>query len=146
MKLKVATLLGVGLLALTACGPKAVDYDTFRLKAQEAYEKSKEVTFETVTYKATDGSDVTTELVVKFSKGAYVVRDDTPVKDVVAATVLVALLDVGMAVNIGNDENIKYYVGGFKIVDDDTTTTFNEYGLVTSSKTNDSQFTVSYKK
>ena len=145
MKLKVATLLGVGLLALTACGAKAVDYDTFHLKAQEAYEKAKDVTFETVTYKQKD-SESSTELVVRFDKGVYGVRDDTALKDVVAAGILVALLDSSMAFLVQESEDVKYYVGGFKITDGDTTITFNEYGLITSSATKDSKFTVSYKK
>ena len=145
MKLKVITLLGAGLLSLTACGAKAVDYNTFHLKANEAYEKAKTVTFETVTYKQTQG-DEKTEIVVRFEKGAYAVRSDTPLDQTASALILVALLDASMAVVVGENEGMKYYVGGFKVVDDDTTATFNEYGLITSSVTKDSKFTVSYKK
>ena len=146
MKLKVITLLGAGLLALTACGAKAVDYNTFHLKANEAYEKAKTVTFETVTYKQTEGTDVNTEIVVRFEKGAYGLRSDTPLDKTATAMILVALLDASMAVVVNESEGMKYYINGFKVVDGDTTATFNEYGLITSSKTKDAKFTVTYKK
>lgn len=151
MKLKVLTLIGAGLFALTACGSKAVNYIDFHAKASEAFEACKSVTYSKVTLNGSfknDSSETKTfdNVVLRFKEGAYIPDNALHAEEDLAAIVM----NLTFAVLEQEDENTKYYIGGFKTVyqKDDTkvTTEWNQYGLMTKVVSGDSKFTATYKK
>ena len=151
MKLKVLTLIGAGLFALTACGGKAVTYDEFHQKAVEAYNSSKEVSYSKVvldgSYKDSDGkTQKFDKLTISFDKGLYVPTNALHADEDLAAIAM----NLTFASLEGNSEDTKYYVGGFKSVyekdDSKLTKQWNKYGLVTSIVSGDTKFSVSYSK
>ncbi len=153
MKVLNKMLIGVASVAmLTACASKT-DYDSFHKKAVEAAEKAKEVSYSAVTvsgsYVDNDGKKQDWDkITVSFDKGIFKPTNLTHVDEITIA----GILNLATAQLVGNTDNTTFYAGSsFKVVyeKDDTKSTklYNQYGLLTSSKSSDGDnLKVSYKK
>ena len=150
MKLRsILPMLAVATFTLSACASK-VSFADFQKKANEAMEKAKDVSFSKVVvdgYISSEGSKTEFDKVeIKFEKGSYTTDASLLSKESICALAM-NFTFVSLAA-IEEDEDCTYYAGGsFKVVDKDKNQMeWNQYGLLTSMKTEDSKLTVKYSK
>jgi hypothetical protein len=137
------------LVLLTACGQSKVSYEKFHEKAVAALKEAGEKEFDVVVkgkYKNDSGEHQMDNVTLYWKSGAFLPTSALHVdEDIVAG-----LLNLMTADLVSEDENTTYYVGGgFKAVtktdDASYTKTWNKYGLPTSIKNENNNYTVSYK-
>ena len=149
MKLaKVLPMLAVSAFCLVGCASK-VDYAKFHEEAVNVKEHS----FKKATVKL-DGATNLAGLKIElkgstkyiYNNGWQLADDDDSELAVQTASALYIAMTAAL---VTEDENLEYYAGGsFKVVDKENkiTTEYNEFGLLTSYKSDDMKASVSYSK